>query len=393
MTFKDENGEILQSTVLEYGTTPVYNGEEPKKADSATSTFAFSGWTPEIVAAKADVVYTAVYEETLKNGFFKENGGIYHYKDGQLSKAGLICVDGEFYYVRTTTGEVVTNRTYWITYTNDLMEQGNYVFDEEGKMLGAPEVIVKNGFYKENGGIYHYVDGELSKAGLICVDGYYYYVRTTTGEVVTNRTYWITYTNDLMEQGNYVFDEEGKMLGAPVVTLKNGFYQENGGIYHYKDGKLSMAGLIYVDGYYYYVRTTTGEVVTNRTYWITYTNDLMSEGNYNFDSKGRMTNPPEGSYDKPEDEVVKNGFVKENGGIYHYENGVLTKAGLICVDGDYYYVRTTTGEVVTNRTYWITYTNGLMEEGNYVFDSEGKMVMESVAEAGLWTRIKAVFRR
>ena len=73
--------------------------------------------------------------------------------------------------------------------------------------------------------------------------------------------------------------------------------------------------------------------------------------------------------------MVKNGFVSENGGIYYYVEGEMLKCGLIEVDGAYYYVRTTTGEVVTGRTYWITYTNGLMEEGNYSFDAQGKMIL------------------
>ena len=44
------------------------------------------------------------------------------------------------------------------------------------------------------------------------VDGYYYYVRTSSGEVVTGRSYWVTYTNDLMDEGNYTFDAQGRMI-------------------------------------------------------------------------------------------------------------------------------------------------------------------------------------
>ena len=181
-----------------------------------------------------------------------------------------------------------------------------------------------------------------------------------------------------MNEGNYNFDAQGRMTDVPGgsggTEAKNGFVTENGAVYYYENGILIKSGLINVDGYYYYARTTTGEVITGRTYWITYTNGMMDEGNYNFDSKGRMTNPPDGSYVKPEDEIVKDGFVKENGALYYYEDGVMVKAGLIEVDGKYYYVRTTTGEVVTNRTYWITYTNGLLEEGNYKFDAKGRIV-------------------
>ena len=49
-----------------------------------------------------------------------------------------------------------------------------------------------------------------------------------------------------------------------------------------------MDGLIYVDGYYYYARTSTGEIVTSRKYWVTYTNGLLDEGNYTFDANGRI---------------------------------------------------------------------------------------------------------
>ena len=402
--WKDSDGTVLAQQTVEHGDVPVYPNTDPVKT-SPSKIYTFTGWSSEVVAATANATYTAVYTEEVKNGFVHENGGIYHYEDGALTKAGLIWVDGFYYYVKTSSGEVVCDRTYWITYTHDMMPEGNYAFDEEGRMIdppvGAPEipeepdvpvdpeepdvpvepeqpdVELKNGFYHENGGIYHYVDGELSMAGLIAVDGYFYYVRTTSGEVVTNRTYWITYTNGYMNQGNYVFDEEGRMVGAPVELKKNGFVKENGGIYHYIDGELSMAGLICVDGYFYYVRTTTGEVVTDRTYWITYTNDLMPTGNYTFDKEGRMVNPPVDAPEQPDtpDEPVKNGFVVENGGIYHYVDGRLSYAGLIEVDGNYYYVKTTTGEVVCGRSYWITYTNDLLPAGSYTFAADGKLIL------------------
>ena len=55
--------------------------------------------------------------------------------------------------------------------------------------------------------------------------------------------------------------------------------------------------------------------------------------------------------------------------------GKLTYAGLIQIDGDYYYVRTS-GEVVHGRKYWISKTNGLLPEKSYTFDENGKIVME-----------------
>ena len=71
---------------------------------------------------------------------------------------------------------------------------------------------------------------------------------------------------------------------------------------------------------------------------------------------------------------VKNGIVAENGSLYYYVDGVLTGAGLILLDGDYYYVKTSNCEVVHGRSYWVTVTNDLLPAGPYTFGADGKMV-------------------
>ena len=68
-------------------------------------------------------------------------------------------------------------------------------------------------------------------------------------------------------------------------------------------------------------------------------------------------------------------IVNENGTLYYYENGVKTYAGLICLDEEYYYVRSS-GQLVVNATYWITKNNDLLPVGNYTFDAEGKMIIQ-----------------
>ncbi len=148
-----------------------------------------------------------------KNGFIEENGGIYYYENGQRAYAGLIKIDGDYYYVRSS-GEVVTNRHYWITKTNDLLPADSYYFDEEGKLY-PPIDEVKSGIYQEGDKLYYYENNQRTYAGLMEIDGNYYYVRTS-GEVVTGRSYWITKTNDLLPVGNYEFDENGVMTNPPA---------------------------------------------------------------------------------------------------------------------------------------------------------------------------------
>ncbi|MCQ2430091.1 MAG: LCP family protein [Clostridia bacterium] len=72
-------------------------------------------------------------------------------------------------------------------------------------------------------------------------------------------------------------------------------------------------------------------------------------------------------------DVNKNGFFRENGYIFYYEKGLPVHAGLIKIDGNYYYVNSD-GRVVTGAAYYITETNGLMPEGFYKFDDEGRMI-------------------
>jgi len=218
---------------------------------------------------------------TDKNGIVKDDDGVLrYYVNGKVTYVGLIEIDGDFYYVRSN-GEVVTNCVYWITWTHGLKEAGYYTFDENGKLTGTP----KNGIVEEDGVLHYYVNGTLTYAGLIKIGDDYYYVNSKC-EVVRDCDYYISWTHDLMPQGRYHFDADGKLTGS-VAPLKNGIYEEDGSLYFYRNGERAYAGLIQIDGDYYYVRSTC-EVVHDCSYYVYWTHGLMPEGYYNFDSAGRM---------------------------------------------------------------------------------------------------------
>ena len=86
-------------------------------------------------------------------------------------------------------------------------------------------------------------------------------------------------------------------------------------------------------------------------------------------------NPPVVDPDDPEPEL-KDGIVAENGSLYYYVDGVLTPAGLVQIDGSYYYVRTSNCEVVHGQSYWITATNDLLPSQMYDFADDGKLILE-----------------
>ena len=101
------------------------------------------------------------------------------------------------------------------------------------------------------------------------------------------------------------------------------------------------------------------KVITNQRYWVSKTNDLLTAGFYNFGADGKMTDAPIPTPDPDPnpnpDPEVKNGIVSEDGELYYYVNGVKTYAGLIQIDGNYYYVNSYC-KVITNQRYWVSKT-------------------------------------
>ncbi len=299
-------------------------------------------------------------EDTSKNGILKDGEDLYYYVDGIKAPAGMIKIGDDYYYANSK-GQLIVNQTYYCSRMNGLMEEGTYAFDAEGKLIqGATD---KNGIVKDDDGVLrYYVNGKVTYVGLIEIDGDFYYVRSS-GEVVAGCVYYITWTHGLKDPGYYTFDENGKLIGAP----KNGIVKDEDGVLrYYVNGKLTYAGLIEINGDYYYVNSKC-EVVHDCDYYITWTHDLKPQGRYHFDADGKMTR---------EVAPLKNGIYEEDGSLYYYRNGERTYAGLIEIDGDYYYVRSNC-EVVHGCRYYVYWTHGLVQEGYYNFDSTGRMILDS----------------
>jgi uncharacterized repeat protein (TIGR02543 family) len=301
-------------------------------------------------------------EDTSKNGILKDGEALFYYVDGIKAPAGMIKIGDDYYYANSK-GQLIVSQTYYCSRMNGLMKEGTYAFDAAGKLIqGATD---KNGIVKDDDGVLrYYANGKVTYVGLIEIDGDFYYVRSN-GEVVTDCVYWITWTHGLKEAGYYTFDENGKLTGTP----KNGIVEEDGVLHYYVNGTLTYAGLIKIGDDYYYVNSKC-EVVRDCDYYISWTHDLMPQGRYHFDADGKLTGRVA---------PLKNGIYDEDGSLYFYRNGERTYAGLIQIDGDYYYVRSTC-EVVHDRSYYVYWTHGLMPEGYYNFDSAGRMILDSETE-------------
>ena len=270
----------------------------------------------------------------MKNGIINEDGTLYYYVNGNRANGGLMMIDGGYYYVRSNCQVAVG--TYYVSNTNDLLPAGNYTFGADGKMI--------DGIVEIDGVRYYYVNGNPVAAGMIQIGNDYYYVRT--GGKLATGYYYCNTTNGLLEKGYYNFDEEGK--------LKNGIVDDEGTLYYYVMGHRASGGLLLIDGDYYYVRSNS-QIVTG-SYYCNNTNGLLPAGTYEFGADGKMLN----------------GIHMVDGTLYYYVNGVRTAAGMIELNGNYYYVRTS-GQLAIGYYYCNT-TNGLMPAGFYTFDVDGSMI-------------------
>ena len=64
ITWKDEDGSVLEVDTVEAGTIPVYGGGVPTKASEPGYTYTFKSWSPAVVAAASNKTYKATYTKT-----------------------------------------------------------------------------------------------------------------------------------------------------------------------------------------------------------------------------------------------------------------------------------------------------------------------------------------
>ena len=280
------------------------------------------------------------------------NGNLCYYVDYVKNYAGLVEVDGSYYYIASDL-KAVKNCTYYVTKTNDRKPAGYYTFDADGKM------VIKNGLVEENGDLYYYVDGAKTAAGLIEWEGNYYYIASNLKAVKDAKHYvFADKANGLKSAGWYWFNADGTMY-------LEGIREENGTKYYYKDGVKNYAGLIEISGDYYYVKSDCS-VVCDRSYYVTKSNGLMPSATYTFGADGKM--------------VIKNGIYREKLGdgneyLFYYVNNVRqVGTGLVQLDdGSYIYVRS--GANLAVGSYYVSKTNDLLPKGTYTFGEDGKMVV------------------
>ena len=162
-----------------------------------------------------------------RSGVYRcSDGEIRYFTNGSLSSAGLIKDENDNYYYIRSSGVAVRGQEYWLTNTNGLIAGGSYYFAPDGRMV----VDIGHG---DNGELYtglrtdadgetrYYMNGVPTYAGLMLLNGDYYYFNSSK-KAVRNGTYYVTKHNDLLPEGSYTFDADGKMVNPPTATAQTG---------------------------------------------------------------------------------------------------------------------------------------------------------------------------
>ena len=369
-------GETVKTEACKKGEKPEYTGATPSKTETSRYTYEFSGWTPEISEATEDVTYTAQFTAIGKNGLCVEGDDTYWIKDGvNVTFPGLIRINvgtdaapHYHYYYFDEDDKAVKDGMYKVEKNNGLpLPCYKYRFDAEG-IIEHDEDTSKNGICDGDGSRFYYIDGVKVGEGLIMVDGSYYYARTSTAEIVRNRSYWVTKTNGLpIKEGTYKFDADGRMI-------INGFVEYNGFTYYYDNGKLAK-GFTKIGDDYYIFNTYSGKMYKDANMWVGDNQYGIEGGMYYFDETGKMVLPD-----------VENGekrIVEKDGKLYLMIDKSLAPEGLYEVDGEYYYAQTN-GLLAVDKAIYAT-TELLDGTGWYRFGADGKLIKNGFADCGGFT--------
>lgn len=353
--FVNWDGSELQSGDVLYGTMPAYTGETPVKPGDAQYSYEFSGWTPELAAVTGEATYTAQFEETVNKYTVKFVG-----EDG----AELQSSEVEYGQMPAFSGETPTKaETARFSYEFSGWTPALETVTGEATYTAAFTEVGKNGLCVEGEDTYWIANGEnVPFPGLIRIvldDGtvnYYYFGED--GKAVKDGTFKVEKNNgERLPAYNYNFDANG-VIEHDADTSKNGICEGDGSVFYYIDGVKVGEGLLFIDGSYYYARTSNAEIVRGRSYYVAKTNGLPIEaGEYRFDADGKM---------------MLNGFVDQNGKTYYYDNGTRLY-GFQKVGEDYYFFNAANGSLYKGVRLWVGDNSFGVPAGYYDFDADGKM--------------------
>ena len=370
ITWEDWDGTVLKTAEVEYNNVPAVP-EAPSREPDAGYRYTFKGWSPEIVAATEDAVYTAKYEATARVFYtviFDANGG-----DGTM--------EPQIFEVGVDTclkTNAFTRENYKFTGWNTAADGSGASYAEDGAVINPTENITlyaqwkfQNGWLTDEIGTTYYRNGEMAYfSSWQEIDGNTYYF--------SDAGYIVKGIYEVVPQGGT--EKERCVFGGNGVfqSSLNGVYDTGEDTYWVNSGIVEefpgLKRIVNEDGHiHYYYFGEDGKAVKDGNHKVEKNNELpLPPYMYKFDGNGVIEH---------DEDTSKNGICEGDGSKFYYIDGVKVGEGLLLIDGSYYYARTSTGEIVRSQNYTISKTNGLpVEAGMYKFDEEGRMLVTGFVE-------------
>lgn len=132
--FLNHDASLLQSTQVEYGTTPVYTGATPTRPSTGGYSYRFSGWNPAVGPVTGNVNYIAqfvsicavnVAADSYGQVVVEETGpaGTYYWDENTSHSLEAVAVDSCYEFDRWSDGNTDVIRNYVVTQPTSLIAQ------------------------------------------------------------------------------------------------------------------------------------------------------------------------------------------------------------------------------------------------------------------------------
>ncbi|MBQ3182954.1 MAG: phosphodiester glycosidase family protein, partial [Clostridia bacterium] len=281
----------------------------------------------------------------MDKAYFTEHGTTHVHTPVALPDKEPTCT--EIGYTGRTFCEVCNSVVEWGT----TIPMTEHVYSVVGDTIACAcgKAKLSTGLETIDGKSYYLVNGKLNTGWMTIAEDWYYFDTTTYASV---ETLWNGYVT-------YKFYPDGKLVSGEWHHSSAGHRYYEGPSY-LMGGKHVMTwytidGKDYCIGKDGYVATgtrwvnddNTGEIYT----WHIFDDYGVHQGKWNY-----------------------TGLAEWNGNLYYVKNGI-SQYGMYLVDGEYYYFYFTNYRAgIKNASFYCQYNNGLLPNGTYYFDAEGKML-------------------
>ena len=221
ITWKNEDGLVLEvDQNVNDGALPTFDGNTPVKPNDAQYNYIFSGWSPAVNEAHADMTYTATYQQELRKYtvIWKDENGTVLETDNDVpygttpefngvepTKEATAQYNYSFKGWTPEVNDVSGDATYTATYQEELRKYTITWQDDSGNTLKTEEVAYgevpsfgENDPTKESTNLFTYTFNGWSP-NVVAVDSDATYNATFLEQTRTYTITWVNYDGSILE--------------------------------------------------------------------------------------------------------------------------------------------------------------------------------------------------